>query len=289
MHESTGNDDTPVNTQDDSLVLPSSTDIPLVNLESPQEQIITIPVKHPHVTNANLRQITQPKPPPNKPKRTAKRRKLLPLPTPKAASAPNDPLIKKPGRTARRRLGYIADEIKQSSLRDLRTLWDNIAKSNHKLLFIRYRPYGQTTYKWYLVTVDLEETDPILARQTGTYYVQWYIRHPDDSKSKPQSECRYWPEIREIDTDGEFGSYVSYKPERAYTMVKNYPNKYGIYGLEVNLPTDMLVGPFDFAAGTPTSNGRYRVAPEEWNKLRLIPSTFDTDIDTIDMIVPIVG
>jgi hypothetical protein len=47
---------------------------------------------------------------------------------------------------------------------------------------------------------------------------------------KKQSKCRYWPKIREIDADSKFGSCISYKPERAYTMVKNYPNKYGIYG-----------------------------------------------------------
>jgi len=49
--------------------------------------------------------------------------------------------------------------------------------------------YGRDDAAWALVQVDLNETDPIAARDFAIYQVRWYTPSIEDGKHKPVAEC----------------------------------------------------------------------------------------------------
>ena len=55
----------------------------------------------------------------------------------------------------------------------LRQLYNQIQESRDCLCFIRYQEPGALMPQWYLVNVDLEETDPVVAKKKGMYWCQW--------------------------------------------------------------------------------------------------------------------
>jgi hypothetical protein len=84
------------------------------------------------------------------------------------------------------------------------------------------------------------------ARQFGLYNVCWYMRHHTDSKTHLQRNCRFWPEIHEIDQDGYFGKIYPIRPGTVQSQLNKYPSTLGWYNMEINIIEDGLVGPFDF-------------------------------------------
>ena len=59
--------------------------------------------------------------------------------------------------------------------------------------------------KWYLVEVDLEETDPVAAKERGMYWCQWWIKNHQDSMKLPIWSCQFWPEVWIKGKDGVLG------------------------------------------------------------------------------------
>ena len=85
------------------------------------------------------------------------------------------------------------------------------------MFFIRRKRgiYGPSDrHNWALVQVDLNETDPVAARDFAIYRVKWYDANTQDSKTKPVVECRFWPKLQELDDDGSFVRYLQMKPSK---------------------------------------------------------------------------
>ena len=63
-------------------------------------------------------------------------------------------------------------------------LFTAIENSQDKLLFIKFRPKGASSYTWAVVQVDMEETDERKAKSRGVYRCRWFGPHPEDIKHK---------------------------------------------------------------------------------------------------------
>jgi hypothetical protein len=154
------------------------------------------------------------------------------------------------------------------------TLLQTIAKSNDRLFFISFTPEGAMRAQWYLVEVDLESSSRCdLSRDyatTGTYYVNFYARHPSD-QDLCDALSRWWLEWHEYETNEEgiieFGRRILHRPN-----TQPNPAKYITYSDTLNLlDTTPLIGPFDFAPAQrspSTSRTRQYVDMTHWHALR---------------------
>jgi hypothetical protein len=152
-----------------------------------------------------------------------------------------------------------------------------VQQSHDKLFFVSFRPEGTLRDRWYLVSVDLNQTESIVEQygkpsQSGIYYVHFLSRHPADN-DETDPLARWWPEWREYTTgdDGiiDYGARILFPPTRV-------PNaeRFIAWADVVNLldPTVCLLGPFDFMdprsnyAGRSPSYRQY-VPTEMWAEL----------------------
>ena len=114
----------------------------------------------------------------------------------------------------------------------------------------RYTPDGTLRSRWYLVTVDLQQTaaevrcgDP---HETGWYYVHFLARHPADS-DETDPQARWWPEWHEYRTDKDgtidYGARYLVIPNRIPAA-----DRYIAWADIVNLcdQNTRLPGPFNF-------------------------------------------
>lgn len=175
--------------------------------------------------------------------------------------------------------------IKRNPNRKLELLYRMIDSSRDKLLFISRLELGREKKTWYLVQVDWEETNPEKAKRTGLYHCRWFIRHFEDSKTRQIKECRYWPEIHEIIND-VLGAMVLVRPSRVNNMLQKRKLKYAWYQQEVNLTTELLVGPFNFQPTTTTHREPFRISNARWNKLKQHHKT--VAIENMDQIIPVI-
>ena len=152
-----------------------------------------------------------------------------------------------------------------------------IMQSSDKLFFVSFRPEGTLRARWYLVSVDLDQTALLTKQhgdpaQSGVYYVHFFTCHPADS-DEPDPLARWWPEWREYSTgnDGviDYGIRVLFPP----TQTPN-ADRYIAWADVVDLsdPTTCLLGPFEFMepchnyAGRSPSYRQY-VPTEVWAQL----------------------
>ena len=126
---------------------------------------------------------------------------------------------------------------------------------------------------WYVVQVDLDETDPLVAKDWGVYHVKWYIRHHEDAKSMLQCNCRFWPEIHEIIPDGGFGPLYPVSPHKVAKTLEKQGNRFGWYQLDINLAENGLVGPFDFAPN-------HKIPNAAWDQLRIKAAEQKLDVES---------
>ena len=165
----------------------------------------------------------------------------------------------------------------------LRGLWKRIQLSKDKLFFIKRQLYGEQSARWYLVQVDLDETDPHAAKQVGRYHCKWYVRHVDDSREMATRNARFWPEIHVI-RDGVLAEMILVRPNKVATFLRDKGRqKYVWYQDEVSLAEDQLVGPFDFKSGTQDQPRQNRVDSAQWDELLKFSETVDTSmVDVVD-------
>ena len=154
----------------------------------------------------------------------------------------------------------------------LRRFWLRIADSKDKV-FIIHRPDEQR--KWQLCQVDLDETDPVMAREWGRYYVKWLMQHPEDKRKRRLLPCnsRYWPRINQIKTDGSEGNIQQVRPAKVEEFLKKNEHLFQWTGEDINLAELALVGPINFAA-------EHKLPNEAWDRLR--EKSAELNIDTND-------
>jgi hypothetical protein len=163
----------------------------------------------------------------------------------------------------------------ESTLSVLRDLWRSIKASKDKLFFIRHS-VGSFQDKWFLVQVDLDETDPQLALQFGRYHCRWYIRHCEDSHKELTRRCRFWPEIHEVQ-DGVLSTMLAVRPDKVLKFLKSR-NDVAWYQLDVDLAEHKLVGPFNFLP-------KNLVDHTHWD--RLVGYDNDVDVSNVDCVDPL--
>jgi hypothetical protein len=149
----------------------------------------------------------------------------------------------------------------------MRKLSRAIQDSGDKLFFIRrHGGYGPTSASWALVQVDLNETDPVAAKDFAIYRVKWYAAHELDCASKPLAECRFWPLLQEATDDGTPFRQFQLKPAKVSTHLQHVETTMWLQA-DVALGEDCLVGPFDFTCA--------RIADGPRNKVTKIPHRID--------------
>jgi hypothetical protein len=146
-------------------------------------------------------------------------------------------------------------------------LVQSIRASKDRMFFIQYLPEGTLRPRWYLVSVNSvidEHPDPADCRNTGTFQVDFFCRHPDD-KSKSDAYARWWREWHRYSTDPIdgtvlFGDQVLFRPGHTPP-----PDKYIAWADFVPLldPTVALVGPFDLVPFAPDTTTN-RPSARQW-------------------------
>jgi hypothetical protein len=140
--------------------------------------------------------------------------------------------------------------------------------------------------QWHLVQVDLDETNERQARRMGVYHVRYYVRHFADSRKRLVRNCKFWPLIREIKPNGEFGDIVVIRPQKVEETLAKRVYTRGWYQSEINLAEDGLVGPFNFAN---KEGETHRIDDEVWKTLETCEGVKDgrVDIDDLSQIIPL--
>ena len=94
-------------------------------------------------------------------------------------------------------------------------LWKKIKASRDKLFIIREQEMGQILAQCYVVQADIDETNKRKAFRLRDYCVKYIIKKEIYCRTKKARDCEYWPLIREIGADGNFGAIVQFKPKKA--------------------------------------------------------------------------
>jgi hypothetical protein len=166
----------------------------------------------------------------------------------------------------------------------LRQLWKRVNESKNKLFFIQRQHHGGHLATWFLVQVDLEETDENQAKRSGIYHCKWYIRNVDDSRKVKTRFARFWPEIHEF-RQGVLGKMIAIRPDKVPRFIEQRSKEYAWYQDKVDLAKDSLVGPFDFMPITRQQPRQNCIDEVYWNELLAFKDTVDTT--TIDEVDPL--
>ena len=166
---------------------------------------------------------------------------------------------------------------------DKLTLYKNLQESKDKMVIIRSREKQSEQYKWYLAQVDWDETNELEAKNDGVYRLKWLVPHHCDSAKRRRRDCRFWPEIHEVDRQGNLGRMRFMNPTKT---TREFVSKQGwaFYEWDVNLLEDLLVGPFDLQV---IGNEPNRVGAHVWSALKVQGRKKETKIDDIDRVVPL--
>ena len=176
----------------------------------------------------------------------------------------------------------------------LRNLYDAIMKSVNKLVFVRHRLPTDDRPRWYLVQIDLDATNPQLAKTMGTYSARWLTPHHVDRRHKPLTDCRFWPDIcrRPTPTEPPSREPIPTSPAKAEELVRNDPTAAWIED-DVNLATDRLVGPFEFQPSPDRTTTRQKTTKfaqvvdlTHWDQLVIACQRVDLDASDVDTIPP---
>jgi hypothetical protein len=178
--------------------------------------------------------------------------------------------------------------IRQHAVRTTRkylsVLWKDINRSRDKLFFIQRHETSRPRPEWHLVQIDLDETNPRLAKATGEYHVKYYIRNFTQAKKRTTRNCKYWPLIRELRPDGNFGAILMIRPDKVDELLAKKPFSRGWYQREENLATNGLIGPIDFAQIDQES---HRIKASHWNELLELTAEHNIEARDINSIVPL--
>jgi hypothetical protein len=165
---------------------------------------------------------------------------------------------------------------------DKETLYEMTKQSMDKLFIIQMKVEPQPRHNWYVVQVDWENTTETKAKQEGIYHLRWMTPHHLDMKRKIRSQCRYWPEVHEVEDDGSLGRMRPISPAKASVEFLER-NNWAFYAYDMNLFTDRLVGPFDF---TTINKEPHHIHQKVWDELLNMPETNHVNLDTVHQIVP---
>jgi hypothetical protein len=94
--------------------------------------------------------------------------------------------------------------VEPPDVRALCKFYRTIQDSPTKLFFIRW-PIPEAAATWKLGQVDLDETDPQLARTQGVYFIRWWTPLHAHTYERKLTECEWVPDIRRCTGTDELG------------------------------------------------------------------------------------
>ena len=127
----------------------------------------------------------------------------------------------------------------------MQLLKNYIENSNDNLFFVKHITTGSAQAKWYLVQVDMDQSDPVTMRYYMVYQCRWYIRHREDFANHPIMECLFWSEIIEMQQDGTFRKMWTVIPLQVNDFLKKSQGCVW-YQDDISLDEHRLVGTFQF-------------------------------------------
>ena len=187
-------------------------------------------------------------------------------------------LLPQPTTRARRRADGRADRAA------LNALYDQTLKSDSRLFFIRHHLSPGSHPTWHLVRIDLDATNPQLAKTMGTYVANWYLPHHQDCHRHPLTHCRFWPDVRAKETNAQ----LVISPGKINQLVQRKNSTAYWFTTTVNLATDRLVGPMNFIRHPPSSSNRqhskysHLIDLSDWDQLQVVGRLRGIDVEEID-------
>ena len=94
--------------------------------------------------------------------------------------------------------------------------------SKLKLKFQRISSFSSTQVNWYLVQVDMNQSDPVAMRFYEVYLCHCYIRYHENCTQHRTMEYRFWTDIREMKQDGTLGFFLPPRPLRVNGFIQRY-------------------------------------------------------------------
>ena len=178
----------------------------------------------------------------------------------------------------------------QSQTQTTQSLHVSITSSTDKLFFIRFKPEGTMTFRWYLVQVDLDSSDALSTSETPSqsYFCSFLAKHPQD-QFKSDEFSRWWPDWYEYSTCPDtdqiiYGDRILFSPYRIPDK-----DKYVLWATNVDLTPGgphYLLGPFNFEAINHTNRMRCKVVRRDWIQCRDHCQTNNITPPTIGTITP---
>ena len=102
---------------------------------------------------------------------------------------------------------------------------------------------GSTQTKWYLVQVDMDQSDPFYMKNYGVYLCRCYIRKYEDCKKISYYEVTFCSEIRTKNWYGTLGKLLPARQSKVHNLLQNNQSCVW-YQYYISLDEDSLVGTF---------------------------------------------
>ena len=160
-----------------------------------------------------------------------------------------------------------------------------IETSRDRLFLIMHEPAGTTVPQWHLVQVDIDDTDPLRAKRLGEYQCNFLISHSKDAAMRPTRECRFWPELRALKSDGSLGKQIEVAPGKVASFLHRNPSTVQ-YSDRISLSENRIAGPFNFENRVISRNQVRGLVPEgAWKELEEAGPERGIDISNLGRIV----
>ena len=126
---------------------------------------------------------------------------------------------------------------------------------------------GSTRTKWYLVRVDMDQSDPVSMSKYRVYPYIWHIIKYKDCNKYPTTECRFCTEIRMENNDGTLGKRLPVRPSKVNKLLQKN-QKYVWCQDDIYLDEHRVVGPFQFGTtGRKKSKYPNMIDEKQWKEL----------------------
>ena len=163
---------------------------------------------------------------------------------------------------------------------NLATLYKDLEQSRDKVVIIKVQDETTHKWNWYAAQVDWDESTEHEAKSQGVYRLRWLVPHHMDSKRLRRRDCRYWPEIHEVTKKGNLGRMCFLTPAKA-TRQEVERQGWAFYEWDVNLASDLIVGPFDLCT---INNIPFRISEQVWTKLKDAADPLNIDVSNLDCV-----
>ncbi|CAJ1952165.1 unnamed protein product [Cylindrotheca closterium] len=145
---------------------------------------------------------------------------------------------------------------------NLRSLYERTTQSKDKLYVIAHQDNTSGWNNWYVIQINMEETNEKLARTKGQYHCkEWYIPKLTTTKQGSPMTSPFWPLIKEFTDETTYGPTVPIRHSKVDQVLNKSPHKYAWFQKEVNIVEDGVYGPFDFERD-------YKIPDVVWEKVR---------------------